>query len=265
MYISLLFQEVSAAQAPLVIWLQGGPGSSSMLGLFEINGPISAVDDGEGGVTGQPNEYSWHRVANMLYIDNPVGTGDFQMANLPLQRILKNINMFLGFSHTYNDGYVSNQDEVGRDLYEMLTQWFQIFPEYLENDLYVFGESYGGIYTLKHRSSKPYCIFSGKYVPTLSLKIHEENQDDSNQLFLNFRGLGIGNGAISPYDNWIYGEYLYQAGLVDELQRDDMMALEDEIKALVDAARWEDAADTWNQVDIHDFCYFLCKYVCNNQ
>ena len=52
---------------------------------------------------------------------------------------------------------------------------------------------------------------------------------------------------------------------MDELQRDDMMALEDEIKALVDAARWEDAADTWNQVDIHYFCYFLCKYVCNNQ
>ncbi len=43
------FQEVSAAGAPMVIWLQGGPGSSSMYGLFEIHGPISAVqgEDGE--------------------------------------------------------------------------------------------------------------------------------------------------------------------------------------------------------------------------
>ncbi len=65
--------------APVVIWLQGGPGSSSMLGLFEINGPISAVDDGDGGVTGTTNPYSWHRTANMIYIDNPVGAGRSDM------------------------------------------------------------------------------------------------------------------------------------------------------------------------------------------
>ena len=63
------------ADAPLVIWLQGGPGSSSLFGLFEINGPISAVEDGQGGVTGEVNPYSWHRTANMIYIDNPIGAG----------------------------------------------------------------------------------------------------------------------------------------------------------------------------------------------
>ena len=49
-----------------------------------------------------------------------------------------------GFSHTYLDGFVMNQDQMADNLYEMLSQWFQLFPEYLENDFYAFGESYAG-------------------------------------------------------------------------------------------------------------------------
>ncbi len=64
------------ADAPVVLWLQGGPGSSSMFGLFEINGPISAVE-GTDGVTGVRNANAWTKVANVVYIDNPVGTGKY--------------------------------------------------------------------------------------------------------------------------------------------------------------------------------------------
>ena len=58
------------------MWLQGGPGTSSMFGLFEINGPFSAVytEDGSS-TTAAPNPHSWSTVANVLYVDNPVGTG----------------------------------------------------------------------------------------------------------------------------------------------------------------------------------------------
>ena len=61
--------------SPVSVWLQGGPGSSSMLGLFEINGPISAVDDGNGNVVGEIHPYAWTNKASMIYIDQPVGTG----------------------------------------------------------------------------------------------------------------------------------------------------------------------------------------------
>ena len=68
-------QDVDPSTAPVVMWLNGGPGSTSMLGLFEINGPIRVVSDGSGGVSGTPNPHSWHKVANMIYVDQPVGTG----------------------------------------------------------------------------------------------------------------------------------------------------------------------------------------------
>lgn len=74
-------------KAPLVAWLNGGPGCSSMIGLFQENGPCmfpiagnqtdsSAGDDDDGG-GGEPifNPYSYNNHANVVYIDQPVGTG----------------------------------------------------------------------------------------------------------------------------------------------------------------------------------------------
>ena len=78
MFYSTLYvrQEKERSDAPVVMWLQGGPGSSSLFGLFEIHGPIGAVfADGGNRTTGVLNPHSWSRRAHMLYVDNPVGTG----------------------------------------------------------------------------------------------------------------------------------------------------------------------------------------------
>ena len=85
------------------MWLQGGPGSSSLFGLFEIHGPISAVFAGGGSgnrTTGVLNPHSWSRRAHMLYVDNPVGTG-FSFADDP-------------------EGIPSAQSGVADDLHEFL-------------------------------------------------------------------------------------------------------------------------------------------------
>ena len=69
--------EEDAEDAPLVIWLQGGPGLSAMLGVLKLHGPIITKVDTNNQLTGvDRNPYSWSRRHNMLYIDNPVGAGN---------------------------------------------------------------------------------------------------------------------------------------------------------------------------------------------
>jgi vitellogenic carboxypeptidase-like protein len=106
--------------APVVTWLQGGPGGSSMYGLFFEHGPFSVSVNG----TLQKRKYAWTNTMAMLYIDNPIGCG---------------------FSYTTSpNGFVTNEDEVGRDLYNFQTQFFKIFYQYQKNPFFIAGESYGG-------------------------------------------------------------------------------------------------------------------------
>merc|ERR1712223_478530 len=167
----------------------GGPGGSSMFGLLEIHGPIQAVFAGNGDVVAEPNPGAWTKKANMIYIDNPVGAG---------------------FSHAKDEALPHSQEEVARDLYEALKQWFTMFPEYRPNDFYVFGESYGG-----------------KWVPTISNKIHEENLNSDFKI--NLVGLGIGDGFTSPQETAVYAEYMYGVGLIDIAARDKMLQNEEEM------------------------------------
>lgn len=62
----------NATSAPLALWLNGGPGCSSMIGLFQENGPCHFVN---GASTPSLNPYSFNEFANMLYVDQPIGTG----------------------------------------------------------------------------------------------------------------------------------------------------------------------------------------------
>ncbi|ONI29844.1 hypothetical protein PRUPE_1G217200 [Prunus persica] len=63
--------EIDPASKPLVLWLNGGPGCSSLgVGAFSENGPFRP--SGEVLVR---NEHSWNREANMLYLETPIGVG----------------------------------------------------------------------------------------------------------------------------------------------------------------------------------------------
>ncbi|XP_064467760.1 probable serine carboxypeptidase CPVL [Ornithodoros turicata] len=108
--------------APVILWLQGGPGGSSLFGLFVEHGPYRVTAAGNA----QLRNLTWARQFSMLYVDNPVGAG---------------------FSFTEDDaGYARNQTDVANDLYEALQQFFTLFPEYKKNDFYASGESYAGKY-----------------------------------------------------------------------------------------------------------------------
>ena len=57
-------------QKKLVIWLGGGPGCGSALGIFAENGPYLLDENG----TLYFNKYSWNEYYDILFVDQPVGT-----------------------------------------------------------------------------------------------------------------------------------------------------------------------------------------------
>nr|XP_049704556.1 probable serine carboxypeptidase CPVL isoform X1 [Helicoverpa armigera] len=107
---------------PLLIWLQGGPGGSSLFGLFEEIGPIRIGDDGE---TVERMPITWGSNYSLLFIDNPAGTG---------------------FSFSEGGEYATNEDQVGECLLNFLQQFLQVFPELRKAPLFLTGESYAGKY-----------------------------------------------------------------------------------------------------------------------
>ncbi|XP_048006381.1 vitellogenic carboxypeptidase-like [Leguminivora glycinivorella] len=115
------FPKKNASDTPWIIWLHGGPGVSSLVAVFEINGPFVIKGDEM-----HLRNSSWTNDYSVLYIDNPVGAG---------------------FSYTREDkGYTSSEDEVGDQLLEFLRQFLAIFPELRQRPLFIAGESYAGKY-----------------------------------------------------------------------------------------------------------------------
>ena len=60
-----IYSRSNPSTDPLVVWLNGGPGCSSMLGLFIENGPFTINDN----LNLTTNPYSWNNNANVIYVD----------------------------------------------------------------------------------------------------------------------------------------------------------------------------------------------------
>ncbi|XP_023876302.1 serine carboxypeptidase-like 45 [Quercus suber] len=115
--------EVDPASKPLVLWLNGGPGCSSLgVGAFSENGPFRPSGD-----VLVKNQYSWNREANMLYLETPIG---------------------VGFSYaTDTASYEAVNDRItARDNLVFLQRWFEKFPLYRNRSMFITGESYAGHY-----------------------------------------------------------------------------------------------------------------------
>ncbi|KAJ3505493.1 hypothetical protein NMY22_g17567 [Coprinellus aureogranulatus] len=106
---------------PWGIWLNGGPGSSSMYGLLFENGPIALSSDNHA----SKREYSWDKVADYFWVDQPVG---------------------VGYATSTADGYAPNEDQVGKDFIEFLRNLVKVFPSLASRPLHIAGESYAGMY-----------------------------------------------------------------------------------------------------------------------
>jgi carboxypeptidase D len=93
-----------------VIWLNGGPGCSSEDGAMMEIGPYRNKDAD----TLVHNNGSWHEFANLLFVDNPVGTG---------------------YSYVDTDSYVNELDVMADQFLIFLEKWFHLFPEYEHDEV----------------------------------------------------------------------------------------------------------------------------------
>ncbi|XP_071508716.1 lysosomal protective protein-like [Diadema antillarum] len=110
------------ATDPLILWLNGGPGCSSLDGFLSELGPFHVNNDG---ATLYVNEYSWNKQANVIFLESPAG---------------------VGFSYSPSMDIATNDDKVAQDNYIALQDFFLKFPEYVNNSFYLAGESYAGVY-----------------------------------------------------------------------------------------------------------------------
>ena len=142
---------------PLLIWFNGGPGCSSLLGYMQEHGPC-VIDDGETKL--KKNDYPWNVRANVLYIEQPAGVG-FSWANS-------------SDDMKFND-LLSSHDNL-----QALKSFYAKFPEYQDRELYISGESYAGI-----------------YVPYLAMRVHQHNEmaKINGRTPINLKGILVGNGA----------------------------------------------------------------------
>ncbi|KAI3996655.1 hypothetical protein MKX01_009487 [Papaver californicum] len=160
---------------PLVLWLNGGPGCSSVgYGEAMEIGPFRIKEDGK---TIYLNPYSWNRMANLLFIDTPVGTG---------------------YSYSKNsDDLLENGDErTAKDNLIFLQKWLERFPQYKDTEFYIVGESY-----------------AGHYVPQLAEGIVRFHKSTGNTS-INLKGIMVGNGLTDDYYNHL-GSFQYINGHID--------------------------------------------------
>ncbi|XVF58431.1 hypothetical protein PTKIN_Ptkin07bG0066300 [Pterospermum kingtungense] len=144
---------------PLVIWLNGGPGCSSVaygaseeIGPFRINKSASGL---------YLNKFSWNIVANLLFLETPAGVG-------------------FSYSNHSSDLFDTGDHRTAMDSLEFLIRWLDRFPRYKKREVYITGESY-----------------AGHYVPQLARQIMIYNKNSKHPI--NLKGVMVGNAVTDNY------------------------------------------------------------------
>ncbi|KAG2040689.1 Alpha/Beta hydrolase protein [Suillus americanus] len=173
----------SPETAPFTLWLNGGPGCSSMIGLFQENGPCLVNADHNSTTL---NPYSWNSLSNMIYIDQPIGTG-----------------------FSYGTDAVNNTETAAPFVWTAFQVLFesQLFSKYASRELILATESYGGHYGpsfVTYFEERNALIASGKIdaVPVVvcALMINNGWYDPLIQgiSLLNFATYAPGYGQLQP-------------------------------------------------------------------
>lgn len=168
------------SHAPILLWLTGGPGCSSVGSAFlGEHGPFFPRP----GYSSQliENPHSYHSFANVIYLDTPA---------------------FVGFSYSNNsvDRTIGDRRMAEQNL-EFIKAWQEAYPSLADNRFWIAGESYAGHYVVN--------------LADMILEHNSKNKDSSKKI--NFQGFLLGNPSTDPVsDNEGRLVYWHSHGLISE-------------------------------------------------
>nr|KJB35190.1 hypothetical protein B456_006G103700 [Gossypium raimondii] len=188
---------------PIILWLQGGPGASGVgIGNFEEIGPLNTDL--------KPRNTTWLKKADLLFVDNPVGTGYSYVEDTEM--------------------LVKTDNEAASDLTTLLMKLFNTIESLQKSPLYIVAESYGG-----------------KFAVTAGLSIL--NAIDAGKLKLKL-GVALGNSWISPEDfAFSWGPLLKDVSRLDNNGLEKSNSLAEKISQQLKDGQYTDATDTWSRLE----------------
>ena len=166
----------------LVVWLNGGPGCSSMVGMMWENGPFTIAEGGERKFSLVRNAFAWNEAAHVLFVEQPLRTG-FSPAAEGSRR-------------------VKDETVVAADFHRFLQSFLRVFNSLASLPLFITGESY-----------------AGTYIPWMAEHILRAQAQPSSlprdAVQVNLQGVAIGNGEIDfVTQEASFAEYAYGHGLI---------------------------------------------------
>ncbi|CAM8952868.1 unnamed protein product [Rhodiola kirilowii] len=189
---------------PTILWLQGGPGGSGVgIGNFEEVGPLDTDL--------KPRNSTWLRMADLLFVDNPVGTGYSFVEDEKL--------------------FVKTDEEATADLTTLLIRLFNKNEELQKTPLYIVAESYGG-----------------KYAVMLGLSALKAIQ--AGRLKMKLGGIALGDSWISPEDFVVsWGPLLKDLSRIDYPALQKLNSIVQKIRQQISAGQYREATDSWSELE----------------
>ncbi|KAL3520487.1 hypothetical protein ACH5RR_018636 [Cinchona calisaya] len=217
--------EGNPSKDPLVLWLNGGPGCSSLDGFVYEHGPFNFEASKKQGELPSLhlNPYSWSKVSNIIYLDSPSG---------------------VGFSYP---SLATGDLQTASDSHAFLLKWLGQYPEFQSNPFYITGESYAGI-----------------YIPTLASEVVKGLKTGVKPK-INFKGYMVGNGVCdsefdgdNSYVPFTHGMGLIPDGLFKEARaacQGDYQKHSEDVKCKRIIAEIDNVVSGLNIYDILEPCF----------
>lgn len=178
-----------------IVWLNGGPGCSSLQGVLTENGPLVFIANAT-----KPayNHYSWTKLANVLYVDQPVGTG-----------------------FSTGSAQATDNAQVTQEFYQWLKAFYTSFPVLQSKNVHLMGESYAGIYVSVEDRALPPCgndeaCSETRAVTKLPLQIPYFAQailENKEELPINLKSITLGDptfGNAAAMSDVVVDMFLHQ-------------------------------------------------------